>query len=53
VHFINQLGTIGNSDYNQVPDRRFWQDEIHGTDPGFEKLSKNFLKKIREISHWP
>ncbi len=50
VHFINQLGTIGNSDYNQVPDRRFWNDEMHGTDPGFERLSIKFLAKIQDMT---
>jgi hypothetical protein len=50
VHVINQLGTIGNADYNQVPDRRFWFDELHGTDQGFEKLSKRFLNEIKRIA---
>ncbi len=53
VYFVNQLGTIGNSDYNQVPDRRYWHDEMHGTDIGFERLSRKLIEKIRRVSGWP
>jgi hypothetical protein len=50
VFFVDQLGTIGTTDYEHGPDRRYWHDELHGTDEGFQIMSKGLIAKIAEIS---
>ncbi len=49
VHFVNLLGTIGTEDIINGPDRALWEDEIHGSTSGFQRISAKIAHKIDEV----
>jgi hypothetical protein len=53
VHYVKLLGTIGNKNPDQAPDRNLWWDEMHGTTPGFRLLAAELANKIKQVASAP
>jgi hypothetical protein len=49
AHFVRLLGTIGSKNIIDGPDRALWEDEVHGSTLGFEKISAELAKKIDDV----
>ena len=49
VHFKKLLRTIGTDDILTGPDASNWNDEVHGSDKGFQALATQLGDKIAEI----
>jgi lysophospholipase L1-like esterase len=50
VFYVNLRRTIGRDDDEWLGPEDEWDDEIHGTDDGFERLAQKLADKIDEIT---
>jgi hypothetical protein len=49
MHYVDLRKTVGTDDTSFGPDRSLWNDEIHPTTEGFQKLAAKIGRKIDQI----